>query len=78
LSEYHKTDALITNELNQRAAPNDMPPAKKTKPDGKDEAAKLDRACPRPSGNLDQLLLIESYMSTYDDRFELSEADISA
>ena len=49
-----------------RAAPV-KPPAKKTNPDGNDAAAKLNRACPRPWGYLDQLLLVSLYMSTNDD-----------
>jgi len=40
------------------------PPAKNIRPDGNDAAAKRDRACPRPVGNVAQLLLVASYMST--------------
>ncbi len=42
------------------------PPAKTTNP-GNEAAAKLWRACPRPSENEIQLLLVVLYMSTYDE-----------
>ena len=58
--------------------PADTPPPKKTKPDGNDAAAKLDRACPRPEGYLDQLFFVTSYKSTYADRIATPEADVSA
>ena len=41
-----------------------LPPAKNTRPDGNDAAANPNRACPRPLGNLVQLLLVALYMST--------------
>jgi len=41
-----------------------LPPAKNTRPDGNDAAAKRFRACPRPVGNVVQLLLVALYMST--------------
>jgi len=41
-----------------------VPPAKNTRPDGNDAAAKEYRACPRPVGNVVQLLLVALYMST--------------
>jgi hypothetical protein len=43
------------------------PPAKNTNPDANDAAARPFRACPRPVGYLDQLLLVALYTSTYDD-----------
>ena len=44
--------------------PDIRPPAKNTRPDGNDAAAKSYRACPRPVGNVVQLLLVALYMST--------------
>ena len=50
----------------------EMPPAKKTNPDGRDAAANSVLACPRPAGYLVQLLLVALYMSTYDEVSVLS------
>jgi hypothetical protein len=41
-----------------------MPPAKITRSEDNDAAAKEHRACPRPAECLVQLLLVASYMST--------------
>ena len=41
-----------------------LPPAKNTRPDGNDAAANPHRACPRPVGNVVQLLSVALYMST--------------
>ncbi len=68
----------VTNTILEFTEPADTPPAKITKPDGNDAAAKLDRACPRPEGYLDHLFLAESYRSAYEDRVNSPEANMSA
>jgi hypothetical protein len=55
---------IATDKKKKTLTPSDQPPAKKTKPEGKDAAAKSSRACPRPLGNLIQLLFVALYMST--------------
>jgi hypothetical protein len=58
LHHQHKNATRSPQAMAQSILPDDQPPAKKTKPDGKDAAAKYPRACPRPFGYLVQLLLV--------------------
>ncbi len=67
LHHQHKNATRSPQAMAQSILPDDQPPAKKTKPDGKDAAAKYPRACPRPFGYLVQLLLVTLYISMYDD-----------
>jgi hypothetical protein len=60
-----QSTALNNLQIQTRhTSPEVTPPAKKTKPDGSDAAANLDRVWPKPAGSLVQLLLLALYMST--------------
>jgi hypothetical protein len=58
-----QTARVITNNNLQHDHAPVQPPAKNTSPDANDAAAKWPRACPRPAGNVVQLLLVALYMS---------------